>query len=61
MRSRIFTQWTHIQTAIALARILLGKISARRRPGTGPAPKANDRTNLQKNVEFTNSIKKKIV
>lgn len=34
--------------AIALARILLGKISGNRRPGTGPAPRENASTNLGK-------------
>ena len=40
------TQCTDIQTAMALALIRLGKISGRRRPGTGPAPRANVKTNL---------------
>jgi len=40
------TQCTAIQTAMALALIRLGKISGRRRPGTGPAPRANVKTNL---------------
>lgn len=41
-----FTQCTDIQKAIAFARILLGKISDSNRPGTGPAPMANEKTNL---------------
>lgn len=45
-KGREFTQCTDIQTAIAFALIRLGKISGRRRPGTGPAPKANVKTNL---------------
>ena len=38
---------------MALALIRLGKISVRSRPGTGPAPRANVKTNLherRKNV-----------
>lgn len=42
-----------MQTAIALALIRLGNISDRSRPGTGPAPKENVKTNL--------SQKKKII
>ena len=45
---RTLTQCTDIQRAIALARILFGKISGRRSPGTGPAPNENDRTYLAK-------------
>lgn len=41
------TQCTDIQKAMAFALILLGKISERR-PRTGPAPIANENTNLQK-------------
>ena len=44
------TQCTDIQTAIAFALIRFGKISGRRRPGTGPAPRANVKTNLHKGV-----------
>jgi hypothetical protein len=32
---------------MALALIRLGKISVRSRPGTGPAPRANVKTNLR--------------
>lgn len=35
-----------MQIAIALALIRLGSISDRSRPGTGPAPKENVKTNL---------------
>ena len=41
-----FTQCTDMHTAIALALIRLGSISDRSRPGTGPAPKENVKTNL---------------
>lgn len=30
----------------------LGKISGRRRPGTGPAPRANVKTNLDKEIHY---------
>jgi hypothetical protein len=36
-----------MQRATAFARILLGKISGKRSPGTGPAPNENDKTNLK--------------
>ena len=39
-----------MQTAIAFALIRLGKISGRRRPGTGPAPIAKVKTNLNREV-----------
>lgn len=45
---RKITQCTDIHTAIAFALIRLGKISGRRRLGTGPAPRANVNTNLHK-------------
>lgn len=51
------TQWTDMHKAIAFARILLGKISGKSRPGTGPAPKANARTNLQKSSHYMISNK----
>lgn len=38
--------------AIAFARILLGNISDKRRPGTGPAPKENAETDLQNVKRF---------
>nr|GMC63463.1 hypothetical protein Iba_chr02cCG13620 [Ipomoea batatas] len=41
---KLNTQCTDIQNAIAFALIRLGNISARRRPGTGPAPMANENT-----------------
>ena len=44
------TQCTDMQTAIAFALIRLGKISGRRRPGTGPAPIAKVKTNLDREV-----------
>jgi hypothetical protein len=46
-RKHVHTQCTDMQRAIAFARILLGKISGKRRPGTGPAPRENDKTNLK--------------
>lgn len=39
------TQCTHIQKAIAFARIRLGNISGSSNAGTGPAPIANMNTN----------------
>lgn len=48
MTHGVLTQCTDMQRAIALARILLGKISGKRSPGTGPAPSENDKTNLRK-------------
>ncbi|MFS7916826.1 hypothetical protein Hanom_Chr03g00181921 [Helianthus anomalus] len=44
------TQCTDMQKAMAFALIRLGNISERRRPGTGPAPIANENTNLQRHV-----------
>lgn len=47
-----FTQCTAMQTAMAFALILPGNISDRRRPGTGPAPRANVKTNLHKQLAY---------
>lgn len=46
----IITQCTDMQKAIAFALIRFGKISDRRRPGTGPAPIANEKTNLHTQI-----------
>lgn len=40
-----------MQTAIALALIRLGSISDKSRPGTGPAPKENVKTNLHQKIK----------
>lgn len=55
MKRKCITQCTDIQNAIAFALIRLGKISGRRRPGTGPAPTANDNTNLKQLPREMNS------
>lgn len=47
-RRKRVTQCTDIQTAIAFALMRPGNISGKRRPGTGPAPRANVKTNLHK-------------
>lgn len=46
MNEKTITQCTAKHIAIALALILPGNISDMRRQGTGPAPRANDSTNL---------------
>lgn len=52
MHAEEITQCTAKQIAIALALILPGSISDMRREGTGPAPKANDSTNLRSQLQF---------
>lgn len=60
MNIRLLTQCTDMQRAMAFARILLGKISGKRSPGTGPAPNENDKTNLQ-NLTVSNWTKKSAI
>lgn len=55
-----FTQCTDMQNAIAFALILPGKISDRRRPGTGPAPRENAKTTLRRKVLLYNDKSTKI-
>lgn len=53
-RLRPLTQCTDIQKAIAFALIRLGNISGSKRPGTGPAPTANIKTNLHNSNSLFN-------
>ena len=45
LTKKLTPQCTDIHRAMALARILFGKISGKRSPGTGPAPNENAKTN----------------